>query len=140
MIIGIEAPIPPDVLFAAKKVRRIYGKTCSGFCVQASDKLKSALRGHGHTVRTIQGFFCSEDHVWIELDKQFVLDVTADQFNFMDGIRNKPIVFCPKNLFAVSNKKAQGACVPLWNKRNPPDWMCGDGWIVSKTLCVVPAG
>jgi hypothetical protein len=93
--LGIQRPISEPVLRVARRVRRrIIEQGCgksNGSCGDASSQIAGELRGLGIWCQAGVADFCSykkrkekrcwEGHVVVRIDRRFILDVTADQFN-----------------------------------------------------------
>lgn len=99
--LGIERPLPPEVLAIVRSVRRwafVHGRgIMAGQCGDASTELVRRLFGVGFRSYVDNRDFCVNpelDH-WqghaVVMFKRCVLDVTADQFNDLLDIHGQSI-------------------------------------------------
>ena len=99
--IGIEIPIPQETIKVARSVRRWVLKhngNSGGMCYDASLEILARI---GWPTKIIRGWFQTDEremfHYWIEIGKN-ILDVTADQFNYLlEKTKMRSIVFAKIN-------------------------------------------
>lgn len=81
-----------------------YGNFIQGKCIEASDRIVELLEAEGISASAVEGWVSYDDdsgctdrpydeHTWVETKDDYVIDVTADQFNpFMDEDYPKIII------------------------------------------------
>lgn len=110
--IGIISKIDPKILKIAKNIRKWALKENNGYtygmCRECSIRIITALKQCKIEARlsyNYSGFKTDRDfclHYWVIIKKnneEYILDVTADQFNYALKRKMGNIVFGPKNKF-----------------------------------------